>query len=512
MKALVALALAAVGCSSTRNPCDGVPGLCVAVEVTGNAPALDELDLSMLVPPSRKLSGRALGRNPVEIQLPVQFAALLPSDVSGAVLLEVVGARSGVALAFGSAALTVPPSGQRVTVHLGPLVGDGGAPVDLAQFHIGADLAGTSADLLGVDLAGADLSLVGDGCASVGCGTRTCGTISDGCGNTITCGPACVLGTFTTFGSGFTPARAAFAMAQSGSHYYAVGGQEAASGSSVVQMATANPDGTMSALSGQPSLSSARFAPSAIAIGNFLYVIGGALPSALPGILPPSVTTTIERAPINADGSLGAFAAVTAALGTPREAHMSVVVGSYLYVLGGDNGPGALNTIERAPINGDGSLGTFAAAGALTTGRDAASAVLTASFLYVIGGNDGTSQVRSVERAAVNPDGTLGPFADAGITLPEARDSMTATLVGDHLYIVGGGYCSGDAGTPTYPTTTADSLVVAGTLIGFNSVAGSNLMVGRAGHGAIPTATALYVFGGSDGVNPLSSIERAPLQ
>ena len=72
--------------------------------------------------------------------------------------------------------------------------------------------------------------------------------------------------------------------------------------------------------------------------------------------LRPSNVNSVERATINADGSLGAFSIVPdVALVTARGDHTTVVIGDWLYVLGGRMGGGSLTPvgalvrIERRP-------------------------------------------------------------------------------------------------------------------------------------------------------------------
>ena len=77
---------------------------------------------------------------------------------------------------------------------------------------------------------------------------------------------------------------------------------------------------------------------SAVVIGNYLYVIEG---------YAGGYVDSIERAPIDGDGNLGAFQIVTGArLVTTRDDHTNLVIGNYLYVLGGDGE----SSIERAAL------------------------------------------------------------------------------------------------------------------------------------------------------------------
>lgn len=55
---------------------------------------------------------------------------------------------------------------------------------------------------------------------------------------------------------------------------------------------------------------------------------------------------------INADGSLGPFAAVSGVtLTIGRSFSASAVVGNYLYVVGGQDNNAAMNSVERATLS-----------------------------------------------------------------------------------------------------------------------------------------------------------------
>src|SRR5262249_50712635 len=153
-------------------------------------------------------------------------------------------------------------------------------------------------------------------------------------------------------------------IAMSGRRVYLAGGPPPnilQGSSNSVQMATVQAGGALGSFSAVSSLVTGRVGATADVIGGYLYVVAGRAP--LTGAL-----ASVERAPIPSDGTLGAFSAV-GNLNTARAFHATVQAGGYLYVLGGLDNTGTISDIERAPIGAGGSLGAFAAAGMLSGPR-----------------------------------------------------------------------------------------------------------------------------------------------
>lgn len=239
-----------------------------------------------------------------------------------------------------------------------------------------------------------------------------------------------------------------------------------------------------------------RAGHTAVAIGNYMYAIGGTSLG--------SYLSSVERALINADGSLGMFNVMQdVTLTAPRAGQVSAVIGSWLYILGGANDTGILNSVERAPIGADGSLGAFAAVDAPLTGaRSAATAEIIGKWLYLIGGNGVTG---SVERAPINPDGSLGSFeAIANAKLSIARAGHTSAVVGSSLFVVGGSVSGNLFGSVEQAPVNPD-----GSLGAFTVVADVSLATARFGHVTAVVGDYLYVLSGTGRSGDLATTERA---
>ena len=99
-----------------------------------------------------------------------------------------------------------------------------------------------------------------------------------------------------------------------------------------------------------------------------------------------------------------------------RRAPAAVVYNNHLYLIGGIDGDGHyVQTVEYAHINSNGRLGPWQLSSDLNQGRFYNAAVASNGYLYTLGGGSGERghenyPLDSVERAPINRDGSLGPW------------------------------------------------------------------------------------------------------
>jgi N-acetylneuraminic acid mutarotase len=117
----------------------------------------------------------------------------------------------------------------------------------------------------------------------------------------------------------------------------------------------------------------------------------------------------------------------------------SLVTKNYIYILGGDNGNGPLNAIQRASFDNDGNLSsTWSKVGTLPVAMTNMGYVATKNRFYLIGGYDNSyTDITTVYSAPINADGTLGAFRSEQ-PLPAPRSSAVCFVIKDKLYAVGG--------------------------------------------------------------------------
>ncbi|MNX74079.1 Kelch motif protein [compost metagenome] len=283
-----------------------------------------------------------------------------------------------------------------------------------------------------------------------------------------------------------------------GDYLYVIGGENAGGALHTLERAAINADGTLRPFVAAGTLGTARWGHTTAIIGQYLYVIGGYNGDYL---------NTVERATINADGTLGGFSPVAGVTLTKRRReHASAVVGNFLYVLGGYDGS-YLNHVERAEINPDGTLKPFVQVGGFAYARSGHSSAVVGNYLYIMGGYNG-SYLSNVERAAIDSaSGELGDFATVpGVSLSSARSHGASAVIGSYLYVVGGMSNDGEIGTMVRALIATD-----GSIGNFTSVSGIALGTPRTGATCAVISNHLYLLGGSNGASYLNSVERAHL-
>lgn len=213
-------------------------------------------------------------------------------------------------------------------------------------------------------------------------------------------------------------------------YIYVVGGMDSGFIFSSIERAKVNDDGTLGSWTTVANMAEPRWGVKAVANGGWLYVLGGVTTGS-------TYLASVLRARINDDGSLGPWLSA-GSMTTARGWGPAVVASGYIFYLGGSTTGGQrLSSIERAKINADGSLGTWEIAGSLSEAKTDGAAVVAGAYLFYIGGYNGT-YLYKVEKAAVGSDGTIGSWVTTS-SLNENRSSLAALEVNGYLYAMGGG-------------------------------------------------------------------------
>lgn len=238
-----------------------------------------------------------------------------------------------------------------------------------------------------------------------------------------------VLGSWTT-ATALPAARAAGIVVILKNKLYYIGGAVSISAvSNVVYVATINTDGTLGAWSTTNSLAVGVWYSSAIVTKNRIYLLGGAT---TPGTA--STVATVQTASIDSEGNIGSWATTTS-LPVTLAGSRSIKTNGYVYLLGvGETASGgSQTTVYKAPINSDGTLGSWTTSVALPSASYGHMAVATSSRVYVFA----YEPLYVMYSATINSDGTLGSWT-TGTAMSFRQGHSACVLTSSRLYLIGG--------------------------------------------------------------------------
>jgi N-acetylneuraminic acid mutarotase len=209
---------------------------------------------------------------------------------------------------------------------------------------------------------------------------------------------------------------------------YLLGGRINNRVSATVYTAPINVDGTLGSWSTGPDLPGAVAFSHAVVTKNRVYLLGGYNN----GIY----SATVYTAPINVDGTLGSWSTGTSLPG-PLTTSSAIVTKNRVYLLGGYVNGTPISTVYTAPINADGTLGAWSTGTSLPETVHGSQAIVTMNRVYLLGGYTGTSYLSTVYTAPINADGTLGVWT-TGTPLPGTAVIPQAIVTKNRVYLLGG--------------------------------------------------------------------------
>ena len=148
-----------------------------------------------------------------------------------------------------------------------------------------------------------------------------------------------------------------------------------------------------------------RYIHSTAQANNHLYLLGGHVNKADKMSYGDVETTTIGP-----QGDLGQWQILPSRLLTPRFIATAFTLGKYLYIAGGHNGIIRLNSVEMTPILRDGNVGNWKFISPMLYKRSAAASAVMGKRVYVVGGMDDHGVLNTVETAILGPKGQLGHY------------------------------------------------------------------------------------------------------
>lgn len=236
----------------------------------------------------------------------------------------------------------------------------------------------------------------------------------------------------------FTFPRRALTAVTARGYLYVIGGVDAHDNYvKTTEYAEILPDGTLGTWRATQPLNMDRFYLAAVSVGNYLYVMGGGTGKLGEDNLP---TASVERARINADGSLSPWQNVPSML-TPRRGLKAVAYNQHIYAIGGYSGI-FLKSIEYSKVDSDGNITQWVLdPNESTIDRYIHSAALYENQLYLLGGHVEKSDVMSygdVERTTIMSNGSLERWEIVQSRLQIPRFIASAFAANRYLYILGG--------------------------------------------------------------------------
>lgn len=220
---------------------------------------------------------------------------------------------------------------------------------------------------------------------------------------------------------------------------YVLGGTNRYGPRNMAYFSSANSDGTLSSWTRATPMPESIYAHAAAVHGGRLYFSGGMTRSY-------GARDRVYSAGIKSDGSLGSWRRETA-LPAPLFGHRSFARDGRLFVLGGSSSPALYGpaggpdsvsgAVYAAPINDDGTLGAWEAQPPLPGGLAFYGLAVSEKSVYLLGGFDGGT-TNAVHFAPFTSEGKLGAWVPLQ-ALPKNLLSLGAISDGEYLYSIGGG-------------------------------------------------------------------------
>jgi hypothetical protein len=292
----------------------------------------------------------------------------------------------------------------------------------------------------------------------------------------------------------FTTARSAHSTVAYKNNLYVIGGYNGTAQSDV-QYATLGTDGTVGSWTSTTGLPAARRAMGSFAYNGYLYVLGG--------LVGASAASTVYYAPIDSStGAVGSWTSTTA-FSTARDTFQAVAYNGYAYIAGGEDAVGTLlSDVQYAPINSDGTLGSWTSTNSFTTARLAHAVLAYAGYLYILGGTDNTNYLNDVQYALLNSNGTVGTWAQTtAFNTGRLRHSIAA--YNGNIYVIGGSTAAGKTNDVQSAQVNSN-----GTLGSWQQT--TAFTTAKDSLGSVAANGYLYVVGGND-TGYSAVVQYAPL-
>ena len=225
----------------------------------------------------------------------------------------------------------------------------------------------------------------------------------------------------------------------------------------------------------------------AAAVGNWLFILGGRNNNG-------AALNSVQRAHMNPDGSLGSWQTINPPLPQALYGHAAVSAGNRIYVIGGF-GSDYARSVYMSAVQNDGTLSAWQSLQLLPAGQERShqAVAVVSEYLVVLGGQQESGILNTVWRAHLRADGSLDNWV-AERVLPAALYRLTAVTYNSRVYVIGGRLGSGAVSRHVYSAAAGGD----GSLGSWRTL--ENILAsGRADQATLADQAKLFVVGGTDG-------------
>ncbi len=294
-------------------------------------------------------------------------------------------------------------------------------------------------------------------------------------------------------------------------YLYAVGGFDSNGGSIIDDIEYAKvdvSDGSVGAFSTSAVTINQRWGLAMAVTNSYAYVIGGCDVGDSPGgctSFEPSVQTF--QLYNNDSGTAASFGVSANLFSTDRYGSSSAIYNGYIYVAGGctvtaDPCTTATNSVQYAPIDAEGDVGAWSATTAnLPANRAWGQLEVAGGTLYYIGGQDDTAtNEQSTVYYGTPSTGDVATWSTATNGLPAARTQFSSAVWNNRIYVVSGlDSTASETNTVYYSPQLSSGGDITSAWTSDTDVPD----IARSGNTVVAYANNLYSFGGYDGTNYL---------
>lgn len=318
------------------------------------------------------------------------------------------------------------------------------------------------------------------------------------------------LSTWTSAGNALSVARSGLSLVALKGYLYAFGGATGASegtGSTLIEKTRIKNDRTVDAWTTSGALPAARSYMGADTRASRAVLVAGDESGTKRNT---SYVVQLNNGGRETTSTWTASSSFTSGVGgaSARQYHGTAAYNGYLYITGGNtSGSNYTTDVQYAPLNPDGSVGTWATTSALPVQLFGHDSFAYGGYLYTVGGNS-----LSAYYAKINSDGTLQSWATTGSAFASLRHFARTAVYNGRVYVTGGvaSLVSGDASAQVSYATINNN----GTLSSW--VAGTSLPDDWANHSSFANNGYLYVGGGrsttlANGTGAIGSIRYAQI-